>query len=498
VTRIVCPLAPANASEFRRLARLARDQGADAVELRLDTALRAGARADDLLPVIAGLGCDVLATCRHRAEGGAFDGGEDERLELLRRTDAAGARWIDCELFAVRGLGTRPGKAELVLSYHDFAGLGGGYDALSERIRAMRAAGAHIAKLAVTPGDAHDLAIIARLAARAEGPLVAIAMGEHGLPSRALAGAWGLAFTFGRLAGDHGSAPGQPTVTELRQRYRVHRQGPATRIFGVIGDPVGHSLSPAIHNAAFAHDGVDAVYVPFRVADARRFWDDCGGWIDGLSITIPHKESLLQRMDTLDPVVPAIGAMNTVLRGADGGCRGANTDASAIVACLEEACGRLHGKRVLLLGAGGVARAAAHCLTAAGCRVAIANRTRERAVELAATCGASVVDPEPAAAGAYDILVNGTSVGLKEDRSPWPAHAHHSGSVVFDTVYVPLETRLLREALAAGARTVCGLEMFIHQAAEQYRRWIGQAAPRTVMRRAALEGLGVRDAADHG
>jgi 3-dehydroquinate dehydratase/shikimate dehydrogenase len=497
MVQVVVPIAAAEAAAVRTLAAQAKAEGADAVELRLDTCARLARGHGALSAIVAAipqLGLPVLATVRHASEGGDWDGSETERQALLWATDQAGATWIDIELahFSVR---QRPTRAKLILSHHDFAGMGGDLIAVIARMRALRC---DIAKIAVMPGDAADLAVIEALYQRADGPLVAIAMGERGLPSRLLAGAWGAAMTFARLSDAPGSAPGQPTARDLVDRYRIHRQGPRTHVFGVIGNPIAHSLSPLIHNTAFAHHGLDAVYVPFLVDDAPAFWAACGGWIDGLSITIPHKHALLDRVDRLEPLAQRIGAMNTIYRDERNASVGANTDASAAVACIEAQAASLVGRRVIILGAGGVSRAIAFAVAERGARVTIANRGQDRAQELATEVGGEACALEHAPQLPFDVLINGTSVGMgSRDRpspseSPWPRAAHRRDSVVFDTVYTPLETALIKDAQMAGATTVCGLSMFIGQALGQFSRWTGREAPEGLLYRLALERLGGR------
>ncbi len=456
--------------------------GADVVELRVDRCVDPAA----VISALSRFALPVLLTIRHPSEGGGWAGSEAERLALFQAADGR-ARAIDIELAHFSALAWRPARSQLVLSHHDFNGMGGD---LSAVVAAMRAAGATIAKVAVTPSDAADLGVIQQLYANKSGPLVAIAMGEYGFASRLLAGVWGAAFTFARLDGDAGSAPGQPLVAELIGRYRLREHSDKTRIFGVIGNPVGHSLSPLIHNAAFAALGLDAVYVPFRVVDAAAFWRACGTWIEGLSITIPHKTALISGMNRVEPLVTASGAMNTVWRDEAGAAIGANTDALAIQRCLEETVATLRGRRILVLGAGGVSRAIVTASQAAGAIVAVTNRTHARAEELARHTGATALTAAAALAWPYDVLVNGTAVGMgAPDESPWPAAAHRAGTVVFDTVYTPLETRLLKDAQAAHCRTICGLSMFIAQAAAQCERWTGQHAPEALMQRLALERL---------
>lgn len=463
--------------------------GADLVEWRVDTCQLLGASPEEVIAAIPRSPLPVLLTIRHADETGAWTGSASDRSRLLQAADAAGAAFIDIEFARLGDLGTwRPARARLILSAHDFTGMPRDLGGLIAR---MRAAGG-LPKIAVTARDAADLATIHDLLAARTGDLIALAMGEHGLPSRLLAGVWGGFLTFARLDEQAGSAPGQPTVTELVARYRLHAQRSDWRILGVIGSPIAHSLSPLIHNAALAQDGVPAVYVPFRVEDPVAFWSACGAWIHGLSITIPHKHALLNAVATVEPLVRSIGAMNTIAL-IDGVTQGGNTDAAAIITCVEGAAGDLHGKTVLCLGAGGVGRAIAHALASRGAKLVIVNRTHARAIELAHEVGGLAVTENEAYAVPYDVLVNGTAVGMgKPEASPWPAERHRAGSVVFDTVYTPLTTRLLHDAQAAGARTVQGLDMFILQAAEQYRRFTGREPDTALMRAVALAQLNPR------
>jgi len=492
MVQVIAPLVAATPDALVELSRQAKAEGADLVELRLDLCVEQGANADACVACIPHLALPTVFTLRHASEGGRWEGNDDARLALYTDADRQGAAYLDLELAHHRA-GWRPSRAKLILSFHDFRGMGGDLQAVVDR---QRAAGADVAKVAVTPHDAADLAVIERLVRRGGGPLCALAMGEHGLPSRLLAGAWGAAFTFARLDGSGGSAPGQPTVHDLVGLYRVKQQGPQTRIFGVIGNPVGHSLSPLIHNTALAHHGINAVYVPFLVGDAVAFWRACGDWIDGLSITIPHKHALLQLVDRREPLAERIGAMNTICRDGRNQTVGANTDATAAAACLESLMGSVRDRRITILGAGGVSRGIAFALAERGASLVIANRGRERAEELAKEVGAKAVEFDKAIGIPYDALVNGTAVGMDDpSSSPWPANAHRANSVVFDTVYTPLETKLIKEAQTAGAKTICGLSMFIGQAIGQYQRWFGVEAPDGLMHRIALERLEGRAAA---
>ena len=479
MTRIVVPLAAPTVAGLLERTRQAAAEGADWVEWRLDTAATQGCDPVAAVAAIPQAALPVLVTIRHPSERGTWMGTEDARATLLQAADEAGAAAIDCEYAHRAILGVwRPTRAKLILSAHDFEGLGGD---LPGRIAAMRAAGADLPKVAVMARDAADLAVVRDVVVNRTGDVIALAMGEHGLPSRLLAGVWGTFLTFARLEGDGGSAPGQPLARELRDRYRLHAQRADWPVYGVMGSPIAHSKSPLIHNAALAAAGLPGVYVPLRVEDAPAFWRACGAWIHGVSVTLPHKQALLD-VATLEPLAQSVGALNTLWH--DGGTvRGANTDAGAIISVLEAAAGSLAGKHALVLGAGGVARAAVHALAQAGARVTITNRTRARAEELAAEVGAAVSDD--GAEVAYDLLVNCTSQGMgKPDETPWPPARHRPGTVVFDTVYTPRDTCLLRDAIAAGAIPAYGGDMFLHQAEAQFRRFTGHAAPTGVMARA--------------
>ena len=486
MTLVAIPLSAATPDDLLALSAKAATTGADVVEWRLDTCQKKGADLSAIIAAIPRSPLPVIATCRHPDETGDWVGSETARLALLAAADAAGAAYIDCELAQAEGLATAP-KARLILSSHDFQGPG---TDLPGKIQAMRAVGHRlgipvIAKVAITARDAADLTIIRNLLVHRDGDVIALAMGEHGLPSRLLAGVWGGFLTFARLNGDGGSAPGQPTVGDLLGRYRLKSQTANTRILGVMGSPISHSLSPHIHNAGLAQDGVDAVYVPFRVENAVDFWNACGAWIHGLSITIPHKEALLPLATVQEAPAKAAGVCNTLWWDA-GVLSATNTDVEGVAHCL----GNIRGKTVLLLGAGGVARAVARIVSAGGGTLLVCNRTLDKAEALARDFQGRAITLEDAQRTPYDILVNGTSVGMKAPAdTPWP-FPHRPDSLVFDTVYVPLETRFLKEAAASGAKTVDGLQLFIAQAAGQYRRFTGRGtAPEDLMRQVARHHL---------
>ena len=467
----------------------------DIAELRLDYT-----REPDVRRLLASRLCPVIVTNRPVREGGRWAGDEARRIALLEEADRLGADFVDVEIEA-RPRFRRQGNARLIVSYHNFEETPADIAAIASRIEHTDADVVKVATVAKSLRD--NLAMFHALRA-ARKPTIAVTMGEHGHVSRVLGPKFGAFLVFASLGAGRETAPGQVPVRDLLDLYGFRRVGPATRVYGVIANPVAHSMSPAIHNAAFQHCGLDAVYLPFRVDDPADFIPAYRELpVEGYSVTIPHKEAVIPLLDEVQPLAKRIGAVNTIVMR-DRQLLGLNTDWSAAVKAVEsgpcggtgippgthrpEACAArrdaLAGSTVLLLGAGGAARAMAFGLAERGARVVIANRTHERAVKLAADVGCEAIPLDAVGSAAYDILVNGTSLGMhpKVDATPLDAAWLRPGALVFDSVYNPLETRLLREARAAGCRTVDGLEMFVNQAAEQFELWTGLPAPRSLMR----------------
>lgn len=445
---------------------------ADLVELRLDRL-----PPDALKQVPASVRPRIVATCRAAWEGGAWTGSEQAREAILSSALAAGVGFIDVEWRA-------PGRPSLlavdprrvVLSLHDFTGIPAD---LADTIAAMAAARPGVVKVAVQAARLEDV-VRCREAGRAAGavPVVLIAMGARGVASRILAGQIGSCWTYAGA----GVAPGQVSPDTMRQVYRVGTVSPTAAVYGVAGRPVGHSLSPVLHNAACAALEIDAVYVPFEpedIDDLLTAADALG--VRGLSVTAPFKHDALQRAVEAEPDATAIGAANTLTRGPRG-WRAANTDVEGFLAPLRPRI-EIGGARVSVLGAGGAARAVVTGLVQAGAVVTVHARTAGRA-ETLGPLGAAV-GTWPPARGAWDVLVNTTPVGTAPsvDDTPVPAALLGPG-LVYDLVYNPAETRLLREAREAGASTLGGLEMLIAQAAAQFSRWFDVPPPFTVMREA--------------
>ena len=476
----------------------AAEDGADAVECRLDYLLQPPDEAD-LRGLLTDPPVEVIATCRPVRQGGRFDGTEAERLAILVTASRLGATYVDVE-FDVPPK-NRPTDAAIILSHHDFDRCPEDLSEIAAELDASDAAMNKIAFAVAGPDEALRALDVIRSSSK---PTIALGMGEAGVISRILARKFGAAGTFAALAAGAQSAPGQPTIDELKALYHWDSLGPATEVYGVIGCPVGHSLSPAVHNAAFAATSLDAVYLPlliqpgadnfnrFMDAIAARPWMDCRG----LSVTIPHKENALAYVgaDNCDELAVRIGAINTITIGPDGKLRGDNTDYAAAMSALTEAMdispAQLAGRAVAVLGAGGAARAIVAALAANGAHVTIYNRTVSRAQALADEFSCRWASITKAASLEAEVLINCTPIGMhpKVDATPLPA-IPPCVDVVFDTIYNPLTTRLLTQANDARCRTVSGLEMFVNQAVMQFEIWTRQAAPRAVMRNVVTQHL---------
>jgi len=454
--------------------RVKRDAGADAdlVELRLDSV-----RDPDVAGALADRRGPVIVTCRPKWEGGSFEGSEDERRAILDCALRLGAEYVDLEFkapFARDMIAATSGK-RVVVSTHDFEGVP---EDLIDRVRSMRSTGAEIVKVAVMANSLSDCLHL--LALERTGSTVLIAMGPAGVATRVLAAHFHSCWSY---AGD-GHAPGQISCARMLEEFRFRQITESTDIYGVVGYPLAHTLSPAMHNAAFGAAGVDAVYLPLVASSADDFvmFATALG-VKGASITIPYKVDLFQRADRLDELARRVGAVNTYRR--DGAqWEACNTDVSGFLAPLQ---GRLdlRGARAAILGTGGAARAVAVALGSAGSQVTVYGRSRSKADAVASlVSGAGEQFPVPAES--WDLLVNTTPVGMFPKVGDTPFAGAFDGRVVYDLVYNPAETRLLKEAAAAGCQTIGGLDMLVAQAEDQSAWWLGRRPPANLMRHAAL------------
>jgi 3-dehydroquinate dehydratase/shikimate dehydrogenase len=454
---------------------------ADLVELRLDAV-----SDPDEAGALAGRPKPVIVTCRASWEGGAFKGSEEERRRLLKAAIDGGAEYVDLEYRAhFDDLIALTGGRRIVLSSHDFDGVP--VD-LVARARAMRSTGAEVVKIAVKTESLSDcLALLdVRHAASGGGThdkIVLIGMGPAGLATRVLAGRFGSAWTYaGQIA-----EVGQMTAAALVRDYRFRALSPSTALYGLTGFPVAHSVSPAMHNAAFEAAGLDAVYLPFPARDA----DDFIGFaraldLRGASVTIPFKTDLLDRMDGVDDEARRIGAINTVRREDDGTWFGRNTDAAGFLQPLVDRHVALNCMRSVVLGAGGSARAVSVALRSQGAAVTVHARNGEAAARVAGAAGAGV-GTWPPTPGSWDLLINCTPLGMHPavDTTPVPDASLRGGRLVYDLVYNPAQTRLLAAARAAGCETIGGLDMLVAQAVEQFTWWTGRRPAARVLRDAA-------------
>lgn len=479
-------------AEHRHLAEL----GATLVELRLDYIQG----KVNLKRLLAERPTPVVITCRRSQDGGKWAGTEDERVMLLRTAIVEGVEYVDLEEDVAAKI-RRYGATKRIVSLHDFRKTPDNLDEIHARLAALDADVVKLATLANHPAD--NLRML-ELVRSAQQPTVGLCMGEIGVPSRVLSGRAGAPFTYATFSQERALAPGQLSFQQMRDLYRYDQLDDETELYGVIGDPIAHSHSPLIHNTAFAARGMNRVYLPLRIprGDLASFLDDLPRWgLRGLSITIPHKEAVLRGLDRVDGAVRAVGAANTIVL--EGGKRvGYNTDYRAAMDSLEAAlmaegstvgeASPLQGRIALVLGAGGVARPIAHGLHRRQAQVVIASRTLERSDQLARKVGCKAVEWEKRHAIAPDVIVNCTPVGMHPnvDESPYDKNRLRAAMVVFDTVYNPENTLLIKDARGAGATVITGIDMFIRQAALQFHLFTGEEAPQELMRDALKRAIG--------
>ena len=422
----------------------------------------------------------VIATCRRAASGGKFRGSVASQLELLSKAAAAGCQLVDVELqTALKCKGEQlprlRSRAALILSFHDFHGT----KKLPETLEKMQNYPADFYKVVSTATTLTDNVTMMKFLEKESDrhSLVGLCMGEQGLISRVLGVRAGSAFTFASVSEEERTAPGQVTAQDLRSVYRIEQVDVATRVYGVAGDPISHSLSPIIMNTALRRENVNAVYLALHAKTLKDLLT-CGREIPihGLSITMPYKEAILKYLDNTDSHTTKIGACNTIVRAQDGKLYGFNTDTAGVVRPLEQRI-PLEGARILVLGAGGAARAAVFGLKERGCEVFILNRTPAPAQKLARQAKARSIKRHDLRKLAFDVIVNATPVGMSNSGES-PLHENEiNAKYVFDMVYDPPETRFLKAAKARGAQIIPGIEMFVHQAARQFEIWTGKPAP---------------------
>jgi 3-dehydroquinate dehydratase/shikimate dehydrogenase len=494
--RICIALGFSDPSKLHTHARDEINDGERFLELRLDFLPEPEAGLEVIRRLSAEFpDCFLMATCRRHQNHGHFNGSIEQQLNILDAAVDAGAGIIDIEVESAEnagpGLHRFDGRVKLVLSYHNFEGTPP-LDPILRRMLRFPAAAYKVVTTAKRPTDPLRLFQLAR--SNPKTPLILLAMGEQGLITRILSPARGALYSYAAPNHHHGTAPGQLPAAPMRQQYRVEKLTRAARVYGVIADPVRHSISPAVHNRAMQVRRLDAVYLPFHVPTLQLkdfFLFATQLPLQGFSVTIPHKQKILRYLDSIDPLARRIGAVNTVWRKA-GRWRGANTDAEGVRVPLAKHV-KLNKASVLVAGNGGAARSAAFSLAAAGAKIFVTGRNPDRIRALAKVCGAEALTHEQAETGRFDVLVHATPLGM------WP-HTDECffpglipASLVFELVYTPQQTLLMKRAAEQGIPSIPGLEMFLEQAAAQFEIFTGQSAPRSAMQQSALEALAAHE-----
>lgn len=465
------------------------DAGAEMIELRIDWLNR----APDLQRLLAGRRVPTVVTCRRPEDGGKWRGEEDARQTLLRSAVVAEVDYVDLER-ELAGKIRRYGKTKRIISYHNFTETP---DDIEEIYASMCETDADVVKVVAMANTPVDAVRLLKLNMGAKVPTVAFAMGEFGVMSRLLCGKFGAPFTYATFSRERELAPGQLSFQDMRNLYGYDDVRADTKVFGVLGDPVSHSLSPLVHNTLMRKAGFNGVYLPLRVPQDQWVatldaYDTLG--FHGYSVTIPHKEAVLARGRPASAAVTEIGAANTLYRSADGAWNCDNTDCAAALDAIRSGLREgepLDGKRALVLGSGGAARALAYGLVKAGALVTIAGRSAPRTKTLADSLNCRHTAWENRGAEGADLVVNCTPIGMHPDvdSSPMPTNWLHEGAMVFDTVYNPENTLLLKQARERGCRAVSGIEMFVRQAARQFELFTGQSVDLAELREIIRRGI---------
>jgi 3-dehydroquinate dehydratase/shikimate dehydrogenase len=517
-TTIIVPISAPTPEAMTRLADQAMTCGAEAIELRVDALTEPGGPAVGRLVAQirqgAGSSRPLVVTCRDKREGGILDHSLSARIDAWAGAIGAGADFVDVELDNIQlpqvaqpireALAGRP-RTRLVVSSHSWKGR---FAAPQRRYDECRAAypGA-VPKLVYTANHINDCFDALDLLRDGRGDKVVFCMGQAGSITRLLAKKLGALMTYASLDPASGTAPGQIPIDQMKGLYRSDSIDSSTEVYGVVGDPVAHSMSPAIHNACFARRAMNRLYLPVWVAGSR---DELFGFLDairarpwlglrGLSVTVPHKQGALEyvkaRGGQVDPLAARIGAVNTLLLDPEGGIKALNTDYVGAMEAIFSAPGMrrddLRGWPVAVVGAGGVARAVVAGLRDTGAQVTIYNRTVSKAKALAQEFGCAHAPLDDLANVKARLLINCTSIGMypEVESTPVPAEYLRPDMVVFDTVYNPPQTQLLRQASDKGATCIDGVTMFVDQAQAQFRLFTGQDADPALMREVITRSL---------
>ena len=436
-----------------------------------------------------------IATCRRAANGGKFTGSLAAEMEILSKAAHSGFHLVDLELESAESLKKselqklRDTGVALIISHHDFNATKD-LDKIYERIEPFQP---DFVKIVPTAKHLTDNVTLMRFIERMNesANIVGICMGDAGIISRVLGLRAGSAFTFAAATQGEETGPGQIAARTLIETYRIDQVDAATKVYGVAGNPIKSSLSPIMMNTAFRRETVNAVYLALQATklnDLLKLIQEIP--IQGLSITMPHKQEIMEHLENTDPLSAKIGACNTVLRAQDGKLYGFNTDVAGIIGPLQKRIS-LEGAKALVLGAGGAARAAVFGLRDKGAEVHILNRTPETAQKLARQSGSKTIKKDAVAKTAFDVVINATPIGMAGQKAAQLLEAKDLANtkLIFDLVYNPLETPLIRLARQQGIPFITGVEMFVQQGARQFEIWTGKPAPEEEMLRVVIHAL---------
>ena len=497
--RVCVPVSASNYDELERLTSVASKFG-DLVELRLDYLHpdELTIAQQQLHGLVERLKVPVILTFRPSEEGGQRDLSLEQRKSFWRDLKKPPSAFFDIERDLCEQLAADdPGR--IICSHHDFSGVP---ENLDELYRELSSTSARILKIAVHAKDAVDCLPLFHLLNRASSEgreLIALAMGDAGLATRVLGPSRGSFLTYASFEQGAETAPGQPTVERMKSVYRVDKITKHTAVYGLVGSPVLHSISPHVHNTAFETKRIDAVYLPFEVKDLDAFMKrmvhprsrELDWQLKGLSVTAPHKLEIMKYLDWIDPRAVAVGAVNTVVVDGERLC-GYNTDVDGFVEPLSKSVELTSTTKVALIGAGGAANAAIWALKQKNADVVVFARDPQKARTLAERFEVTCRSLESASFAGFDVVLNATplgSFGSRADETPATAEQLRGAFLAYDLVYNPIETRFLREARSAGCQTLGGLEMLVAQAQLQFKLWTGQEAPASIMHAAAIHAL---------
>jgi len=528
MTYLAVPIAAPDLGRARQQVKAALAAGAEMLELRTDylenLSIDLVKNLIDEVKEAKGSPIRLIVTCRDKQQGGALAYPQQLRIDVLTTALKAGAEFVDVEFEnflrtenqeRIMVALSQSARGRLILSTHNFKTK---FENINKLYRSILAAypGA-IPKLVYTANHINDCFEAFDLLYRASGEQIVFCMGEAGLISRIIAKKLNSFVTFASIDEQSTTAPGQLTIGQLKELYRYEHINSDTELFGVIADPIGHSLSPAIHNACFADKGMNKLYLPLLIEGGQdkfnEFLDNVilRKWLNfkGFSVTIPHKHNALAYVQAnggfVEPLAQRIGAVNTLVIGNRASSiehrasiNGYNTDYAAALDSVTSA--RRGGKirkaglknlTVAIIGAGGVARAIVAGLSDAGARIKIYNRTVKRAEKLAADFACEFASLDDLQDLEAKLLINCTSVGMHPnvDATPVPKEHLKKGMVIFDTVYNPAQTQLLKQAKRKRLKTIDGLSMFINQALAQFKLFTGQTADPKLMRKTVVDCL---------